>query len=45
MIIGTIFTLFFVPSIYVLVAKTRAKAAAARMTAPRRSSELVEAVG
>ncbi len=44
MIIGSVFTLFFVPAIYVLVAKTRAKVAEAGSTA-RRPSELVEAVG
>jgi multidrug efflux pump subunit AcrB len=44
MIIGSIFTLYFVPAIYVLVAKTRARATATE-TASRRSAELVEAAG
>ena len=44
MIIGSIFTLYFVPAIYVLVAKTRARASAEE-SAPRRPAELVEAAG
>ncbi len=42
MIIGSVFTLFFVPAIYVLVAKTRSKVAAAE-PALRRAPELAEA--
>jgi multidrug efflux pump len=44
MIIGSVFTLFFVPAIYVLVAKTRTRVPAAEPAA-RRDSGLVEAVG
>src|SRR5687768_1952603 len=44
MIIGSVFTLFFVPAIYVLVAKARTKVAATE-AAPRRATELVEAAG
>jgi multidrug efflux pump len=44
MIIGSVFTLFFVPAIYMLVAKTRVRTAAAQ-TAPRRAAGLVEAAG
>jgi multidrug efflux pump len=45
MIIGTAFTLFVVPSIYVLVAKTRTAARAAETTKPHRIADLVEAAG
>ena len=44
MIIGTAFTLFVVPSIYVLVAKThRALPSEARTTGPEKVPELEEA--
>jgi len=41
MIIGTFFTLFVVPSIYVLVARTRTKSAERQIEVP----ELAEAAG
>jgi multidrug efflux pump len=44
MIIGTIFTLFVVPSIYVLVARTRTEAAAERDRRDTRVAKLAEAV-
>jgi multidrug efflux pump len=43
MIIGTLFTLFVVPSIYVLVARSRATVAAAEERVEARGHELVEA--
>jgi len=43
MIIGTVFTLFVVPSIYVLVARTHAAAARERDDEPVQLPELVEA--
>ncbi|MGC2197503.1 MAG: efflux RND transporter permease subunit [Terriglobales bacterium] len=44
MIIGTLFTLFVVPSIYVLVAKTRSVASAKDMELDTEMSEVVDAV-
>jgi multidrug efflux pump len=44
MIIGTLFTLFVVPSIYMLVARTRVAVSAARGTRETRLRELAEAV-
>ena len=44
MIIGTLFTLFVVPSIYMLVSRTRVAAATARAPRPAPAGELVEAV-
>ena len=44
MIIGSVFTLFVLPSIYVLVAKTHAKAKGAEVVeAESREPEMVEA--
>ncbi len=43
MIIGTLFTLFVVPSIYMLVARTRTAVAADELRAPARLGEPVEA--
>jgi len=42
MIIGSVFTLFFVPAIYVLVARTRAKVASAEENPEESGPELVE---
>jgi multidrug efflux pump len=42
MIIGSVFTLFFVPAIYVLVARTRKKAESAEESAKETGPELVE---
>src|SRR5437016_3310160 len=42
MIIGSVFTLFFVPAIYVLVARTRAKVASAEENPEEAGPELVE---
>jgi multidrug efflux pump len=42
MIIGSVFTLFFVPAIYVLVARTRTKAASAGESAEESAPELLE---
>jgi multidrug efflux pump len=44
MIIGTVFTLFVVPSIYMLVARTRATVPSAARTRDTRVPELAEAV-
>jgi multidrug efflux pump len=44
MVIGTVFTLFVVPSIYVLVARTRAAVPSAVRTREKRVPELAEAV-
>jgi multidrug efflux pump len=44
MIIGTLFTLFVVPSIYMLVARKRAAVAAAEHEAPAQVPELAGAV-
>jgi len=44
MIIGTVFTLFVVPSIYLLVARTRMAVSSAGLTSPTRVPELAEAV-
>jgi hypothetical protein len=44
MIIGTSFTLFVVPSIYMLVARTRVPAAAPARARDTRASGLAEAV-
>jgi multidrug efflux pump len=42
MIIGSVFTLFFVPAIYVLVARTRRKVASAEENPEESAPELVE---
>jgi multidrug efflux pump len=42
MIIGSVFTLFFVPAIYVLVARTRTKAASAAGNPDESAPELLE---
>jgi len=44
MIIGTVFTLFVVPSIYMLVARTRVKVPTAARARDTRVPELAEAV-
>jgi multidrug efflux pump len=44
MVIGTVFTLFVVPSIYVLVARTRVPVPNAVRTREKRVPELAEAV-
>jgi len=44
MIIGTVFTLFVVPSIYMLVARTRVTVAEVRNTSDASASEWAEAV-
>jgi hypothetical protein len=42
MIIGSVFTLFFVPAIYVLVAKTHKKIESVDESGEKREAELVE---
>jgi multidrug efflux pump len=44
MVIGTLFTLFIVPSIYMLLARTRVRVAAERGPREARIPELAEAV-
>ena len=44
MIIGTVFTLFVVPSIYMLVARTRVRSRAGRVRRRDERPELAEAV-